>query len=272
MRERAMQKGRASEMSRFKGQVALVTGSGRGIGKATALKFAEEGAFVLINDLHEESVNEVVAEIQSLGGNAAAAPFDITDRSGAAKAVEQIVKDHGSVDVLVNNAGGENMQPAESYASWDRVIGVNLSATFFMSQAVANASMIPNKRGAIVNLSSLAGLAALPNDVGYTAAKHGVVGLTKALGVEWAKYGIRVNAVSPGMSETPASLAWKKREPEAFEERIARVPWKRMGRAEEQADAILFLASEDASFITGLTIPVDGGQMALNPGHSMRRK
>lgn len=267
-----MQKGRASEMSRFKGQVALVTGSGRGIGKATALKFAEEGAFVLINDLHEESVNEVVAEIQSLGGKAAAAPFDITDRSGAAKAVEQIVKDHGSVDVLVNNAGGENMQPAESYASWDRVIGVNLSATFFMSQAVANASMIPNKRGAIVNLSSLAGLAALPNDVGYTAAKHGVVGLTKALGVEWAKYGIRVNAVSPGMSETPASLAWKKREPEAFEERIARVPWKRMGRAEEQADAILFLASEDASFITGLTIPVDGGQMALNPGHSMRRK
>ena len=257
-------------MSRFKDQVALITGSGRGIGRATALKFAEEGALVLINDLHQESADAVVAEINSLGGNAAAAGFDITDREVAAKAVQQIVEDHGSIDVLVNNAGGENMQPAEAYASWDRVIGVNLTATFFMSQAVANASMIPRNRGAIVNLAALAGLAALPNDAGYTAAKHAVVGLTKALGVEWAKYGIRVNAVAPGMTETPASFEWQKREPEAFEARIARVPWKRMGRGEEQAAAILFLASEDASFITGHTIPVDGGQMALNPGHSIR--
>lgn len=257
-------------MSRFEGQVALVTGSGRGIGRATALKLASEGATVLINDLDQESVQAVVAEITEQGGKAAASPFDITDRSAAEAAIEEIVKQYGAIDVLINNAGGENMQPAEKYASWERVIGVNLTATFYMSQAVANASMIPNKRGAIVNLSSLAGLAALPNDAGYTAAKHGVVGLTKALGVEWAKYGIRVNAVSPGMTETPASFAWKEREPEAFAARIARVPWKRMGRDEEQAAAIAFLASDDASFITGLTIPVDGGQMALNPGHSMR--
>jgi len=257
-------------MSRFEGQVALVTGAGRGIGRATALRFAEEGAVVIINDMHQDSVDAVVEEIRSRGGKAAAAVFDVTDRSEATKAVERIVDEYGAINVLVNNAGGESMQPAETYSNWDRVVAVNLTAPFLMSQAVANASMIPAKRGAIVNLSSLAGLAALPNDAGYSASKHGVIGLTKALGVEWAKYGIRVNAVSPGMSETPASLAWKEREPEAFEARIARVPSKRMGRAEEQAAAILFLASDDASFITGHTIPVDGGQMALNSGHSMR--
>jgi NAD(P)-dependent dehydrogenase (short-subunit alcohol dehydrogenase family) len=258
-------------MSRFEGQVALVTGSGRGIGRATALRFAEEGAVVIVNDRDQESVDAVVGEIGSLGGKAAGVVFDVTDRSEATKAVEGIVADHGAINVLVNNAGGESMQPAETYSNWEQVIAVNLTAPFYMSQAVANASMIPAKRGAIVNLSSLAGLAALPNDAGYTASKHGIVGLTKALGVEWAKYGIRVNGVSPGMSETPASLEWKKREPDAFQTRIERVPWKRMGRAEEQAAAILFLASDEASFITGLTIPVDGGQMALNSGHSMRR-
>src|ERR1044071_3913549 len=104
-------------MSRFEGQVALVTGSGRGIGRATALKLASEGATVLINDLHQDLVDAVVAEITSQGGKAASAPFDITDRSAAAKAVEQIVDQYGSIDVLINNAGGENMEPAESYAS-----------------------------------------------------------------------------------------------------------------------------------------------------------
>src|ERR1041385_1883933 len=124
------QKGMATEMSRFEGQVALVTGAGRGIGRATALRFAEEGAVVIINDMHQDSVDAVVEEIRAQGGEAAAAVFDVTDRSEATKAVEKIVDEHGAINVLVNNAGGESMQPAETYANWDRVVAVNLTAPF----------------------------------------------------------------------------------------------------------------------------------------------
>jgi NAD(P)-dependent dehydrogenase (short-subunit alcohol dehydrogenase family) len=183
----------------------------------------------------------------------------------------ELVKRFGRIDVLVNNAGLAFMAPASEYREFERSVAVNLGGAFNWSQAVAVESMIPNRSGAIVNISSLAGLAAHPGDVGYIASKHGVIGLTKALALEWAEFGIRVNCVAPGITSSPTMRRVIDAEPIFMAERIARVPIGRVGQPEDQAQAILFLASDAAAYISGVTLPVDGGQMAMQSGYSRKR-
>jgi NAD(P)-dependent dehydrogenase (short-subunit alcohol dehydrogenase family) len=251
---------------RFQDDVVIVTGSGSGMGRAAARIFADEGATVAVNDLKPEVVDEVVAELEAAGGKAVALAGDISDRTFVEDATASLVAAHGKIDVLVNNAGIASHGDAETYDSWDRIIDVDLSGPYHLARAVARQSMIPRRHGAIVNVASLAGLVANPFDVAYIAAKHGLVGLTKALAIEWARYNVRVNCVCPGSTRTGIFAAVEERDPEKFVLRGEKTPLGRWAEPREQATAMAFLASQDASYITGMIMPVDGGQMALSSG------
>jgi NAD(P)-dependent dehydrogenase (short-subunit alcohol dehydrogenase family) len=251
----------------LKDKVIVITGGCSGMGLAASKMFAAEGAIVAVNDLSPEATASTVAELESSGAMAMAIPGDVSSRPVADQSVAAVVARFGRIDVLINNAGIATAQAAEVYDAWDRVLAVDLNAPFYWSQAVANASMIQHG-GVIINISSLAGLVAFPRDVGYIAAKTGVVGLTRALAVEWAKYKIRVNCICPGFTETQIIKDVEAIEPDRFSERRQRIPIGRAAQPEEIAAAMLFLASAPASFITGAILPVDGGQIALSSGWS----
>ena len=180
--------------------------------------------------------------------------------------VAEVMRVHGRIDVLINNAGISVVAPAEDFVAWDRVLRTNLYSQFFWSKAAANAAMIPVGHGAIVNVASIAGLAAVPNQIGYVVSKHGVVGLTRSLAVEWGRHGIRVNCVCPGITATDMTTGPTGMDPERLKARVQRVPLGRMGTAAEQADTIAFLASDEASYLSGLIMNNDGGQLALHSG------
>lgn len=251
---------------RFTDKVVIVTGAASGMGLSAARLFADEGATVAVNDLDETAVGQVVDTIRAAGGHAVPLAGDVSDRGWVERAAETVTADHGRVDVLVNNAGIASHGDAETYDSWDRLLDVNLSGPYHLARAVARLSMIPRRSGSIVNVASLAGLVGNPFDVGYVAAKHGIVGMTKALAIEWARYGVRVNCLCPGFTRTAIFAAVQERDPDKFADRAAKVPLGRPADPREQATAMAFLASDDASFVTGLIMPVDGGQMALSSG------
>lgn len=251
---------------RFEGRVAIVTGAGAGIGRITALRLAEQGAFVALNDLDEDATEAVVAEIERQGGSALAIPGDAADEVVARASVAEVIQAKGRIDILVNNAGISVVAPAEDFTAWDRVVRTNLYSQFFWSQAVAKAAMIPAGRGTIVNVASIAGLAAVPNQVGYVVSKHGVIGLTRSLAVEWGRYGIRVNCVCPGITATDLTTRSTGMDPERLKARVGRVPLGRMGTPGEQAESIAFLASDEASYLSGVILNNDGGQLALHSG------
>ncbi|KQX25643.1 MULTISPECIES: SDR family NAD(P)-dependent oxidoreductase [unclassified Sphingomonas] len=256
---------------RFSGKVVVVTGASSGIGLCTAGMFAGEGAITALVDLNLPDAEKAVAAIVSGGGEAIAFRCDISDEAEVQQVAQDIVSRFGRIDVLVNNAGISITAVAERYDRFAQSVAVNLSGAFYWSRAAGLASMIDNRSGTIVNIASIAGLAAIPSDIGYVSAKHGIVGLTKALAVEWAKYGIRVNCVAPGITKSDMAQAAIDAEPVFMAERIGRVPLGRMGDAEDQARAILFLASDEAGYISGVTLPVDGGQMALHSGMPQKR-
>jgi NAD(P)-dependent dehydrogenase (short-subunit alcohol dehydrogenase family) len=248
----------------FENKVVVVTGGSSGIGLATVKAFASEGAIVAINDLKEETINNAIVEVERSGGRGFGVTGDVSQEEQVKANIKQIIDKFGRIDVLISNAGLPSFAPAEEYSAWKKSISVNLDGHFFWAQTVARESMIPNKRGTIIFTSALAGLAALVGDIGYVTCKHGLVGMTKGLAVEWAKYGIRVNSVAPGLTD---SLMVRKNIPaDGMAERVGRIPMGRIGQPEELAKVMLFLASDAASFITGHTIPVDGGQMALLSG------
>lgn len=248
---------------RLEGQQALVTGAAHGIGFATAEALAQAGAAVCLTDVSAE-VAAAAERLTAAGHRATSAQLDVTDDKAARALIEEIAGRCGRFDLLVNNAGIAARSPSESYdrTVWERVLSVNLTGAFLMAQAAARA-MLPQRSGCIINVSSIMGLVGnglYPNPA-YHATKGALVNLTRALAVEWAPQGIRVNAVAPCFVATP--LTQKLLADPAMEQQIvARTPLGRLARAEEVAAAILFLASPAAAMVTGHVLAVDGGWLA----------
>lgn len=251
---------------RLEGKVAIITGSGRGIGRSCAKLFAAEGASVVIADVYDEGGNAVVAEIGADGGKAVFVYSDISDAEQATALVRAAVDTYGGLDVCVNCAGvipieGSDVLETDK-TEWDRVIGINLTGAFMVCQAAAR-EMARNESGSIINIASVAAVMAIGNQAAYVASKAGVNGLTKAMAVGLAHRGVRVNAIGPGSIETDMAAVVVSDE-ESLARVMSRTPLHRMGQPEDIAGAALFLASDDSSYITGQTIYVEGGRMALN--------
>jgi meso-butanediol dehydrogenase/(S,S)-butanediol dehydrogenase/diacetyl reductase len=257
---RAIKEGR--EM-RFQDKGVVVTGGGSGIGRETALAFAAEGAKVVIADIDPETAEGCAAEIVEGGGQAKAFTLDTTDAPAMAAGFAAFEDWLGALDVLVNSAGVREIVPMIelSYEEWCRVIGVNLTGVFLCSQTFVRRLVEAGRAGAIVNLASTLGLVAAPKRAAYTASKHAVVGLTKQMALELGEQDIRINAVGPGVTRTAMTEAYFD-DPEMAETVRSVHAMNRWGEADEIARAILFLASDEASFITGTTLMVDGGWTA----------
>jgi NAD(P)-dependent dehydrogenase (short-subunit alcohol dehydrogenase family) len=247
-------------MNGIEGKTALVTGAGYGIGRATAERFAREGANVVVADIDDETGPETVARIESEGGEATFVETDVADEADVEAMVEEAVSAYGSLEFAHNNAGiGEPVESTMTVttAEWDRMMDVNLRGVWLCMREELE-QMTEQGSGAIVNTSSLAGLLGEPHLAHYAAAKHGVNGLTKTAALEFAEENIRINAVCPGIVMT--GLA--EQNPEVVEEGLKNTPMDRAAEPEEIASVVVRLCSADASFMTGTTLPVDGGVSA----------
>ncbi|MGH9897733.1 MAG: SDR family NAD(P)-dependent oxidoreductase [Pyrinomonadaceae bacterium] len=251
--------------SDLQGKVALITGASSGIGRATAELLAENGARVAIN-YHKNKVGAEAAynKIKEAGGCAIIIQADITRYDDIRMLINRATDGLGAIDILVNNAGSliERLKiPELTEERWDEVINLNLKSAFFCSQAVA-ASMMERKRGAIINLSSVAGRnGGAPGSIHYSTAKGGLITMTKGFAKELAPYGVRVNAVSPGVIDTPYHEQFST--PEAMKGFVNGIPLGRVGTAQEVAQVITFLASDAASYLCGETIEINGGMIML---------
>ena len=239
-------------------RVVLVTGGSRGIGKAIAAAFASEGDAVIIN--YQQSANQAEAiriELSTVSKSVAIEQADVSDFHQVRKMVQNCIERYGQIDVLINNAGlvKDGFIMLMSERDWRDVIDVNLSGVFNCTKAVSE-HMISCRRGVIINVASLSGITGLPGQVNYAAAKGGVIAFTKALSKELAPFGIRVNAVAPGIIETDMTASLNDRARERF---LQAIPMRRFGTPLEVASVVKFLASDDASYITGETICITGG-------------
>jgi 3-oxoacyl-[acyl-carrier protein] reductase len=242
----------------FTGKVALVTGGGRGIGRATALGLAQRGADVLVNYLeNKKAADEVVEKIQAMGRKALAVKANVGNKGEVKSMFEELDNAFGRIDILVNNAGTGELIPLEdiSLDFWNRILDVDLTGSFLCAQAAA-VRMIPQRYGRIVNVSSIGGVNGIAMDPAYTAAKAGLMGFTKSIARHLGKHNITVNSVSPGPTDTELSAKL----PEEMRVHVARSSaLGRIGAPEDVADAILFFASDYSRHVTGQMILVDGG-------------
>ena len=244
---------------RLQDRVAIITGGAKGIGKATALKMAHEGALVIVLDILSEEASRVADELNSLGAKARAMTADVSKRNEVDQMVEQTLKQFGRVDILVNNAGIVRPAPLEDVQEedWDRVVSVNLKGTFFCTQAVLP-TMKKNKYGKIVNIGSRASLGKSDRTV-YAATKAGLIGVTRTWALELAPHNINVNYVGPGPIATELFKSVNPERSEKTKAIISAIPLQRMGQPQDVANLISFLASDEASFITGQAIFICGG-------------
>lgn len=253
-------------MFELKNKVALVTGARRGMGKAHALTLAKQGARVAVTDINLNDCQKVADEIKAAGGDAVAYKLDVSNAAEVDAVVSQVAKQYGRLDILVNNAGIYDPKPALELTEddWEKTIQINLKGQFLCAQRAAR-EMAKNKWGRIINIASVASGqvgVGIAGGAHYTASKGGIIGLTETLAVEWAPLGITVNAIGPGAIDTPM-VAGAGFTPEALAGLLARVPLKRMGRPEEISALVVFLASEEASYVTGATCFADGGWLAV---------
>ena len=243
----------------LEGKVAVITGAGQGIGKGIALRLAKDGANIAIVDINPETSNAVADEIKKMGRQAIFVQTDVSSSEQVKKMVEQVVKELGTIDILVNNAafvkggGGGFMKEAEDY--WDKVIAVSLKGVILCSRYVLDV-MIPKQSGRIVSISSDAARVGQQGEVVYSSTKGGILALTKSLAKEIARYGINVNCIAPGATETPAVPLVS----EEIREKIVRgIPLRRIGKPEDIAGAVAFLCSSDSDYMTGQVLSVSGG-------------
>ena len=244
------------------GKVAVITGGASGMGQTIAPMFASEGARVAVADLNERAARDLAQSICGQGGQALPFAADVAEETQVAGLMSAVVREWGGLDILVNCAAVTEFKPAEEItaAQWHRMIDVDLGGVFFCCRE-AGRVMMERGAGKIVNFASTAGLAGVPYMAHYTAAKHGVVGLTRALAAEWGKYNINVNCICPGATLTPMLLDSTT---EAYRaERIARTPLNRLATPADQARVAIFLASPEADYVTGNIICTDGGIYAL---------
>ena len=246
-------------MGAFDGKIAVVTGAARGIGQAIALKLAKGGADVAVCDLKVEWLAETVAAVEALGRKALPVAVDVGDATQVNACIESVIKTFGRVDIMVNNAGitKDTLLVRMSDQDWDDVLRVNLKGVFLFSRAVAK-PMMRQRSGAIVNIASIVGLIGQPGQCNYSASKAGVMALTKSTARELASRGVRANAVAPGFIKSKMTDVLSQ---EVRDKMLANIPMARFGETEDIAKAVAFLASDEASYITGQVLSVNGGML-----------
>jgi NAD(P)-dependent dehydrogenase (short-subunit alcohol dehydrogenase family) len=262
-REMALQ-GESKMPSEYQNKVVLVTGGSYGIGRAAAIGFAQRGAKVVIADLDVKRGEETLRRIKEAGGDAIFVKTDVSSEADAKAMVEKTIQTYGKLDCAFNNAGIHKQFVSTvdfTLKDWDEMINVNLKSVW-LCMKYEIPQMLKQGKGAIVNTSSAAGLVGAPSNPAYPASKHGVVGLTKSTALEFARKGIRVNCVCPGPTRTGMNEELTATNPEMVKAMDQRVPMGRIGEPEEVAAAAIFLASDEASYITGHALPVDGGIVA----------
>ena len=252
-------------MFELKDKIALVTGGRRGMGRTHALALAKQGAKVAITDMDVNECAPVVQEIKVQGGEAVCYKMDVLSKAEVEKVFDEVIKQFGRLDILVNNAGIYFPKPALELTEedWDKMIGTNLRGQFFCAQRAAK-EMAKNKWGRIINIASVASGqvgVGIAGGAHYTASKGGIIGMSETLAIEWAPLGITVNAIGPGAIDTPMVQAAQIPK-EAMNGMMQRIPLKRIGRPEEVSAMVVFLASEESSYVTGATFYVDGGWLA----------
>jgi 3-oxoacyl-[acyl-carrier protein] reductase len=255
---------------RLKDKIAVITGGGTGIGRAAAVLFAKEGATVMVAGRRPQPLEETVKAITAGGGKAVCQTCDVSDRAQVESMIDTAVKRFGRLDVMVNNAGVNSPFGAERVTverfldeTWDQIMKIDLNGTFYGCRAAA-AQMVKQRSGSIINVSSVAGVVALRLQIGFVAAKAAVIKLTEAMACELGPHGIRVNCLSPGSVDvSPGQLSKVPEKQGGFLERAQNIasfiPQGRLGMADEQADALLFLASDESSYVNGHNLVVDGG-------------